>query len=215
MVRRTLRIPRNKVLVTSTTTGRKLNQRQKRQVKTIISRKMEKKEFPFFVVNGSASSTGTIVDCCAIPQAAGNGSRIGNNIELKKIEFRYSYAAGDATQVCRLILFQWKNDSGPDPPSVAEIIQDLTNNPWLGDYRYDERTEFNILYDRLHFLDSTGNGAGGAHVIVNPKKMKKEVPFNNALTSGNNKIYLLYISDSNALPNPTFNIYGTITYTDA
>lgn len=206
---------KGKVILSTKSTGRKLNQRQKRQVKRIVSRRLEKKEFPFFIVNGAASSAGTIVDLSAIPVNTGNASRIGNAVTLKNIEFRFSFAAADATQVCRLIIFQWKNDSGPDPPSVAELIQDTVNNPWLGDYRYDERTEFNILYDGMLFLDTTGNGVGGTHIIVKSRKYKKDVDFNTGATTGNNKIYALYISDSSAVTHPVFNMYGTITYTDA
>lgn len=193
---------------------KRLNIREKKQVKRIVRFQQEKKNFPFYIINGSASTAGTITKLTIIPQGDSGTTRDGNNVNITRIQFRYSFAYGDATNVCRIIIFQWKNDDTNDFPTVAKLIQDPVNNSWLGSQIF-ANPDARILYDRLHFVSGNGFAVTGSRAVIKSKKYAKKLKYNAGVNTGSNQLYVLYLSDSSTSTHPTFNMWGVVSYTDS
>jgi len=107
-------------------------------------------------------------------------SRIGDEVNVKKIQFKYSLqiANGASTPAqavnrIRVMLF-WDNDCVMpntaglyvvNPPEWQQILQSITVGSGVDDpsvalspYDHDKRNRFNFLYDELHTLCPNGNG---------------------------------------------------------
>lgn len=99
----------------------------------------------------------------AIAQGDGVGDRTGNEIALRKIEFRAtvipnSSAQGDAG---RFILFRWKGPCGAVAPQISHVLQSTTNidSPYNPDY-----AESLVVLKDTKVYCSSGSGATGLNI---------------------------------------------------
>lgn len=218
--------------------GRKLNERQKKEVKSIIKKAVEYKHFTANIPGYGSSTTGEVTGISAVPQGDTDTDRDGDRLKLAStLYFRYeirlqSGSLGDNTNIVRVMVFQWRPNT---TPQVADI---LNNGPASGgagpDYlsalQHDTRMNYKILYDRTHFLAGNGyidtvtnliNAPYGccSKVVRSPtislKNVNHQIQFQSGGLVGNNKLYTLTISDSSVVPHPTVVIGIKFLYTDS
>lgn len=206
---------------------RKLNVRQKRQVKTIVSRKFEPKAFQAQAAPAAISTTAQIVHLSPIAQGNSNITRVGNMVELKSIESRIhlitnaaSFALMDIFNFVRVIVFQWKDN-------VVPVATDLLLNGSSGVvdvgslYNHDNRNQFKIVSDNL--MRIMGDGVNGStsklidarHNMSFGKGILSKLEWvGNSVTNGYNQLYILLVSDSSATPHPLVYITFKLIFKD-
>lgn len=186
----------------------------KRYVKKQLSKIVEYKHL-LANVSMNPPNNGTVIGVINIPQGVSDQERIGDKITVKSIRLKYSLAIGDATNYVRFIIFQWKqNTVYTSAPTVPSILASVTPTIY-SQYNWDNRSNFQILYDRTHTLLSNRPNVFVTRRI-NIKYLAKQLQFvGGSATVGSNMIYCLAISDSSAVPNPGILASFDIVYVDA
>lgn len=143
----------------------------------------------------------------------------GNNIVPKSLTLRYQVRAGDADNMMRVVLIQWFGDTHAVVPSgiLDGTILGGANAPLAG-YRWDNRPNVKILYDKLHQLMQQ-NGTIGPNLAVEKitipsGKIKKMYLSATAPEAQRGQLFLIVVSDSGAGSHPEFRATTQMTYTD-
>lgn len=200
-------------------TGAKLNKRQLRQVKSLVSRRAEL-DFYDNGLNGTAVLAGaTIQGGMSTPvQGVADGQRIGDQIKISKFTFKCDIIYGDPTNQLRIVLFRWYEDNAGALPVLATVLQNGAGFPINSGINHDslKAGKLHVMHDRTYNLTNTGNTmAINRTITITGRKLgKKKLEFNNGAITGTNHIYALFISDSVGVPNPTINWYSRLMYYD-
>lgn len=199
--------------------GRKLNKRQVRQVKNLVSRQQEHKIFDNTSGSTGAPNTGVLYGPLTAPsQGPSDSQRTGDRITLKKITFRESMIYADTTNHFRLIIFQWYQNSALATPALTDILQTIGNPicSAINDTNMDGK-KFKILHDKVFNLTQNGaNAAAFSQIKLYGRRIaRKAIQFNPGATSGFNHIYMFALSDSAAIPNPSLTHYSRVEYIDS
>lgn len=185
----------------------------KRYVAKAINKKAEFKYHTAYYNPSSIPNNGTVTNLTNIPQGLLDTERVGDQIRLATITFRYVVQLGDNFNFLRVIFFQFKNNNAL-PPSVSAILNG-TSPTYLSQYSVDNNQTYQILYDRTHRLDTDDP----AKVIIgkcNMKYCKRKLQFTaGSATVGTGMIYALAISDSSASPHPSVTGEINFWYTDS
>jgi hypothetical protein len=156
-------------------------------------------------------SSGTVYDISAISQGTSDSNRVGDSVTLDRLRLSYAWAAGDTTNVCRLVVFQWNVQS---TPLISSVL--LYSSALLVPYAMpaiDTQKEFKILYDRSDYISTSSPTIAGDIVEI---KMPGKIQFQaGSSSSGTGKIYMIAVSDSSASPNPELAFQSTLYYYDA
>lgn len=199
--------------------GSKLNKRQLRQVKNLVSRRAEL-DYYDNGLNGSAIlAGGTIQGGFSTPiQGVADGQRIGDQIKVSKFIFKCDIIYGDPTNQLRVILFRWYDDNAVTLPTLAAVLQNGAGFPINSGINHDslKAGKLHIMHDRTYNLTNTGNTmAINRTITITGRKLgRKKIEFNNGVITGTNHVYALFISDSIGVPNPTINWYSRLMYYD-
>lgn len=195
----------------------KLNKTQELQVRRIIARQQELKTFVKGAVGVSNSNVPTIVSLTDIPLGQTDNSRIGNHVHLKSLAGWFHFIAGDATNTMRCILFKWKENDTYNTPTAAQI---LANGPTgapdvFSSYNRDSPGNFTILKD-WYMIGSTGTSSP---FLIQKKQLSIKLTgkaqfWSDVGTTGTNKIYLMFISDSSAVTHPSVSYNTEVGYSD-
>lgn len=205
--------------------SRKLNVKQKVQVKRIINRSRELKYFPYSILGVSLTTTPAITGVpFDISQGDGDNNRDGDQYDLAgSISLKFQLLAGDTTNLVRMFVFQWKALSYATPvPVIGDV---LLNGPsgspdiW-SQYNHDTRFSYTILWDRTYSL--VGNGTSGTFpgttstqiyrtVRISLRRARKKVQLRGGGGQGTNRLFIVYMSDSGAATHPQLS-YTTKTF---
>lgn len=201
------------------TRGRKLNKRQVRQVKSIVTRNEEIKIKDTLQSSTSATSTAAFTNPIpAVSQGTGESQRIGDKIRLKSLHVKCTLAGADATNVVRLVWFQWIPNTASQTPNAGSLLQD-TAVPWLSPINETNQNAglFRIISDNLYQLTTSGSNQGlVVHKNFYGRKLpRKNLEYNPGATTGFNQIYCMYASDSVAATHPSFAFYTRLRYSDS
>jgi len=194
----------------------KLSAVQRKQVKRIINADREKK---WLIQTGNliaVSVAAAAADVTPVPQGNTEITRVGNEVEARSFHLKYTVKAADTTQQIRVLVVQYKADNNSAPFSGAELFY---NGPsgvvdWNSEQNEDYKQQYKILYDRLHNLYLT-NDTFQQSVSTFITIPSKKVHFNLGATTGENHIYIAYISDSAVATHPTLTYSTKFVYTDA
>lgn len=199
-------------VILNMTKKRPLNDRQKQQVKRLIGGRQELKYFGTVINGQNMVSTGTIASITDIPQNDTDSGRDGDRVKLvKKMELYIAINSIPANtnpgNRCRVIIFQWKEQT---TPTMAKIL--LTGVSGGIDvssrYSHDNRMLYRIILDRTFTLIGTGSTAT-SNILTSKaqatyqshnywrrmKNIATQVQFEAAGTTGNNKLWVAYLSD--------------------
>lgn len=184
----------------------------KRQVKRLIKYDQETKYFGGILNGVNISSTGTVADFLNIPQNDTDSGRNGDRIRLEKrleiyIAVNTVPANTNPGNRVRVILFQWKEQT---TPTLANIL--LTGVSGGIDvssmYSHDYRMLYRIILDKTFTLIGTGSTAT-SNILTDKaqatyvnrnyykgmKNIATQVQYQAAGTTGNNKLWVIYLSD--------------------
>lgn len=210
----------------------------KSEVKRALIRKGETKYLPIFSSSAAvaASTAGVFTSLTQIDQGPSQNNRIGNQVTLKKISFRMSIVpaenpAADTYNRVRVMIFKWKEDDGVNTPALGEILDSTSTSagilPVEWPLNHVTRRDYTIIYDKVFTLNPTFafNSSGVAtgdfsraesRTINVNRKLSGEVMFNggSGVFTGHGKVYLLVVSDSAAVPHPSYAFAGNIFYKD-
>lgn len=202
-----------------------LSPKEAKAVKKIIQSQAELKYFTFFQAPTGISNAGSLVGTpFDVPNGTTDQERVGDSITLTGLlDFRYSMVALDTSNVVRVIIFQWRAQSYASPlaPTVTDIL--FTSN-YLSHYNHDQRKNYNILYDKMHQLNGNGssasypltnNGIITVHKRVSLKRAAKKIHYIGGGLQGQNRLFILFISDSSALSHPSVSYVTHFTYYDS
>jgi len=201
-VRRRNRAPRRKARSTTV-----------KLIKKVIKGVAEHKYFD--VASGVGFDyNGSIVDISAIPQGDTEITRDGDQLGLISFQTKFILSCSDATNAVRVIIFKWKMDSAFGPPSTTDILYNVgsTYAP-VAMYNHDRRDCFSVIMDKSYEL-ILGTSRAETPLVKFGKKLKGKIRFNVGATSGKNKIYAMYISDSAVVGNPTIRAIFRINFVD-
>lgn len=178
-----------------------------------IQRIIGETKYGFSNSGSTISYSGACVSLSDIAQGAGDTARTGDQLNVVRLYLDYAIFPGDATNLVRVIIFQWKpiDTSAPAP---SDILQSVGNAyAPLSTYNHDSRFQKHVLYDALHSVD-TYHPQIKKKVII--KKFKpNRIQYTAGTVTGQNKIYLLTISDSAASTHPSISLHTKILYKDA
>jgi len=205
---------------------RKLNPRQKVQVKRLIGNRIERK-FDISSFAATVVVAGTLNDHFTPAQGDSDGNRSGDEARLSSCHFKLQLlkdpASVSAFEFVRLIFFQWKPSTQFVSPTVASILlTDATTGAvsYRSHYQVDTKDMFHILYDRtFHMTGATATTLGDSCAqfhrgIVPLKKARKNVQFYNGGINGSGKIFSLLISATTTTP-VQYNLNTQTWYSDS
>lgn len=202
--------------------GRKLNKRQKNEVKRIIAVRQELK---FFVTPTNAfqiSSTGVTFPLTLVTQGDTDQTRDGDRLYAKKMYVRGYIEISDTTNIVRLVFYQWKPNSTatlgdiflPGPTGAIDVDSH---------YNHDTRQQFKILWDRTFVLEGNQSAATAPVTsasirrfqMVLSRGMNRQLQFNGGGTAATNHIYYAAISDSGIANHPELTMSTKFMFTDS
>lgn len=195
-----------------------IDQKIKKEVSKQIAISSEKKYYDRIFNNTSLLNTGQTINLLAtIARGTSANERVGDKINITSVQLRGEFEVGDATNTVRMIVFQWYKD----PNAAFNVVTDVLDNAAVSGgngvfspYNYNSSGTYQVLYDKIYRLDN--QGPQSAIFDFKIKKIpKRKVTFLNASNQPiDNSIIVLFISDSGATPNPTFNFVSRVYFTD-
>ncbi len=196
----------------------KMTDRQSREAKKVAREEaykvyngMQENQYHSLNTSTTSSTTPTFNAFTNIAQGDTNLTRDGNEILIKRVRLNFSMAAADTTNIIRLILFYWNNDT---TPAVEDLFIDGAGdvNSTLLNHNQNAR----ILFDKRIALSSTG--ANNVVLFSYDKKYKKgvKVEYNSSTSTDvhRNSLHLMNVSDSGAATHPALAWRGTIEFND-
>jgi len=196
---------------------RKLNNRQKRQVKRIVGVGREKKYHAYAAAStvGATPIIGLLTD---IAQGVTDLTRIGYAVRLVMAEMRLVITISDPANLIRLILFRWTDYSSPSSiPGVADVLNNtgftFTSPPNVDNVRANRLF---IMHDRLYSLAVGVNDQQLIKRKFYGKKLgRKKIAWTGNSSAAANHMYFMIVSDSAAVTHPSFDINVYTYYTDS
>lgn len=202
-----------------------LNKTEKKQVGKMIDRKtnlfIETKEIGIRQVSTVVTAAGIVSSLTNIEDGTGNGQRVGLEIRPTILNFYFEWIgdAADDSNSCRLTLIQWFLNDNNDPPTLANVFDDVTNERPFSDFKFSNKgkhKQFRVLFDRIYTVSFTKGPVNKAsQVRLFGRKLPNVIAYNNSINDkGKNKVYMILWSDS-AVSGPLFKMHGKFAYKDA
>lgn len=192
-----------------------LNKKQKQQVKDMMLSNTELKYMMFYVNAAGPNATAVVTPSTTIPQGDAQGERIGDSLRFHHAILRGNVTCADSTNVVRVIFFLWRPNSALAAPVAADLL-DLGPAgiiDVLSQHNYLKRDLYKIIFDKVYDLTLSGYN----RVIDFNEKIQIKGRSDYGTSAGGNAtntIYVLYLSDSAAAPNPTLNLNLQTFYSD-
>lgn len=201
-----------------------LNKKAKRQVNSMIKRSSETKyhDLNFAgVVGVNVSNVGVTRSFTQnILEGTGNIERIGQKIEISSLQLRGTITRADSFNLVRFIVFQWMQDDNAYPPAITDILDPVpvTSSDLLGiyaPYNYNNSSNFRVLKDRLFTLNNQDRDV--TYFKMKFKKFsRRKLTYDNATSDPTRgSLYMLAISDSDAITHPRLSIWSRLYFKDA
>lgn len=167
-------------------------------------------------------------DIVSVAQGIQDSHRIGDQLDLRSLQFAYSIKvnpAGTTHSMIRVMLVQvLDNLFDPDfdiASGMAVVISDATPTiTCLSPYSHDNRFRYRILYDKLHHVaqgDSAMSAAGPLNIhrkVFIRRFARRRIQFSNGASDANiGGIHILIHSDATS-NNPEISYIYKLNYTD-
>lgn len=161
-------------------------------------------------IGGTASSVAMLsYDLLQVTQGSGQANRIGDKINVKKIDWNLSLQPGDDYNNCRMILFTDKENV----TATGTVITSLYGSP---------NPNVKLIVDKFvtpKYLSAVGNAAGQAMVPVHVSGSKEvdwivNYPSGAGTNPSDRQLAFQFHSDSVAIPNPGAYGYVRVWFTD-
>lgn len=163
-------------------------------------------------MNYGVGTTGQIDDLSAVPAGTADTNRTGDLLQAYSLNFRGAVSLGDATNVFRLIFFQWHPKG---TPTLGNILIVTAGYEVFSMYNTDQGDQYKIMYDRTFNLNKSGGGNNEVKVFSGKISVpRKKLQYDAGLTTGSNHIYSLLISDSGAPTDPNSIMVTKLNFRD-
>jgi len=206
-----------------------LNPLERKQVKTIIEGKAEKKFLAIAIPSVNFSSTPSLVKLnydATLPSGipvlgTGDTNRVGDDISWHSMYMRlmchYHPSATQNGHYGRFIIFQWHQNDVSNPIIGNILLTGVAGSiDYSSQYAQDTRSLFTILYDRT-FAFVSGGANEWQHVTQYIKIKRRKVRFVSGPAANNstNSIYYIVIGDGST-GTETAQMFATflLKYTD-
>jgi len=194
--------------------GRKLNKKQKQEVKRLIATRSELKFWGIQAANSvvPAPAAWVIGIVSAVPQGDTDSSRDGDRLMwCGTMEFNYQYVNGqaagsDTMSNGRVLIIQWHPNSVPTVPNI--LLNGPSGSPDIYSvYNHDLRQQYTVLYDNHVYVVGNEQSAPNANITPSTGIIRVRLPTNKwakqaqyaaGTTNGTNQIYIIYGSDTSA-----------------
>lgn len=182
------------------------------KVLKVVKRTQEKKYYPY-ANSGTVGSTGYLLDLTTIPQGDTDTSRDGDALRVTSIQINFAWAAADAYNICRMVMFQWMPASSPgSPPALSDIFVD-TADAVISPFAHDTRKSYRILADKTCIVD-TDDPMKICKMYVY-RKFMRNIQYSGGTTTGTGNIYCWLVTDSNVSTHPAVSWSGKTNFTDS
>lgn len=191
-------------------------------VKGIVNKKLQEipeKKYYDTTVNSSIGFTPVFYNLTQISQGTTSYNRVGDDIQLLSIYIRLKLSIYDTTNIFRVVLFQWFDDGIDDAPAWEKIFQypsttaPTVPNQLMSPLAIDKnQNKFKILFDKYFKLDVDDQEE--IMELFYKKNFNKKILYKSGSNFGLNHIYLMLVSDSEAVNHPTAAGYLRVRYTD-
>lgn len=189
--------------------------RVKQMVKSMISQPVEHKYFDQSLALGAVVN-GNIYNISDITRGDQVTQRIGNQVTLKKIDFRASFSINTNVDKAMIRYLLLVDKQGYNAPSVTDVLQSgLVGTTYtdISPYEWDYRRRFKVLHDEVVAMNK--NGSNGYTFRQLSVKLNLESTYIGASTTFTNQIYLIVIgSETNILDISNFQYHSRIEFTD-
>lgn len=200
---------------------RALNRSQRAEVKKLILNQQERKAHETDIASGTdISNTIAFYDLFDPAQGDGEGQRIGDEVSLNALSFRYLVGAGGGAVASthyygRVIIFKWHPDTADDSPSDAlDILQESAVTA-LRPADDAQRRKATFLYDRVHVIHGSTTGAGTPAIHVSKRiKLRGKAYFKEGVATGKNKLYIALLSNTGTANAIEIDANLRVEYTD-
>lgn len=175
----------------------------------------EEMKYALISASYSVTSTSGIYNLANTSQGDTGGEHIGDECRLRDIQLRWHVTCADNLNTVRMIVFVWKPQMAFAGPAAINILKTVTPPFQLtSPYQEDGEDQYRILYDKVVCL---GLSAGSPLHVYGKWKRKLNIKQDYQTSSSNcsNNIYILLVSDSAAVVDPTIDFVTRIGFTDA
>lgn len=189
--------------------------RVKQMVRSMITQPVEHKYFDQSLQFGAVVA-GNIYCISDITRGDQVTQRIGNQVTLKKLDFRASFSINPNVDKAMIRYLLLVDKQGFNAPIVTNVLQSGLVGTTYTDicpYEWDYRKRFKILHDEVVPLNKNGsNGYSFRHLNL---KLDLESMHIGASTTFTNQIYLIVIgSETNILDISSFQYHSRLEFTD-
>lgn len=193
--------------------GRGLTKVQRKQVKQLVAAPMERKSFHASYQDAALSDTHIVSELFQVSQGDTQDTRDGSKCKITSCFIRGNVVAGDSTNIIRLTLIRWKPNSTPTAAQIYESATIGTNGAMFSSFNHEYRGDFVVLQDKFISVEAT---AGQLQRMFTLRcGHQPATTFNDAATTGANKLFLVASADSLAVSHPTATFWSEIYYTDS
>lgn len=174
-----------------------------RQIRKQLNKAIESKHHDYLMNSSGVDFSGTMHDLSQVNGGNSSITRVGDKIQPSQLDLRWQVTIGDTTNSIRMILFQWHPDDATDLPTTTEILQTIAvPEAPQAQYNTNFRSQYRVLKDVTIPLGASSRETVTGRWLIN--KHMRPIHYNFGAVTGVDKIYLMVISDSGAVPNPGF-----------
>ena len=125
----------------------------KTYVRRAINRSKEKKRYHDYLSNQEINTVGFLQNMSDVNQGDGDSDREGNQLRVAGLRLRYFLdrkSTSTGIDVCRVMVFQWKENSiGGNTPLIQDLMSDTLNALPLAFEEPDLGKSVHMLYDKI------------------------------------------------------------------
>lgn len=181
-----------------------------RRVKHIANTAGEKK---YFAVSSGGPQTvddsGVITSISNIQQGDTDVSRDGDQAYIRSLEVHWEANAADVFNVLRFMVVQWYPAT---TPTVSDILLTTGTDGFMSPYNHDQRFQFRVLYDKRVTVDTDRPSIAFRTRLR--RFGRRRIQYLGGTTDGQNKLYVLKISDSSAASHPLIQNFTKLNFSD-
>jgi len=184
-------------------------------VKRYIRKEGEEKHgYSRFNVNATTTPVYNQLNNVISVGTADTNNRIGDKYTITKLELGFNLSYGDPTNILRIIIFQWLEDS---VPTDSDIFEDTTDpqSKLLGSLCSDsiKGKVLRVLKD-IKVACNTYQPNMYWRTSISGSKMRPLQMVGGSASAGVGNIYCCYMSDSSAIAHPVLQCNWTLHYMD-
>lgn len=193
---------------------RALGKRQARAVATIAKKQIRKTsewKHHTSTVSASVDSAGSVFDLSTVAQGDTDTSRDGDTIFASSVIIRGFITTQDTFNRFRVIFVQWK----APVITIADVLIVTAGHEVDSMYNTDKAQQYKIMFDRTYTLNPNYSGGVRTHQLINKLRFSsRRMQFSAGTLTGNNKLYMICISDSSVAAHPTIDLVTKLNFRD-